>query len=82
VNGIRVDIPSYLVKPGDEIQVCEKSRSNAYYKKLKEDNVFSTLPKWLKRDTENLKGTVIAMPQRDDIDFEVAEHLIVELYSK
>ena len=82
VNGTRVNIPSYLVKPGDEIQVCEKSRSNAYYKKLKEDNVFATLPTWLKRDTENLKGTVLAMPQRDDIDFEVAEHLIVELYSK
>ena len=82
VNGKRVDIASYLVKPGDEIAVCEKSASNEYFKKLKEDNAFGITPKWLERNTENLKGKVVAMPARDDIDYDVAEHLIVELYSK
>lgn len=82
VNGKRVDIASYLVKPGDEIAVCSKSLTNEYFKKLREDNTFSTTPKWLERDTENMKGKVVAMPARDDIDYDVAEHLIVELYSK
>lgn len=82
VNGKRVDIASYLVKPGDEIAVCEKSASNEYFKKLKEDNAFGITPKWLERNTEALKGKVVAMPARDDIDYDVAEHLIVELYSK
>ena len=82
VNGKRVDIASYLVKPGDVIAVSEKSASNSYFKKMKEDNAFAITPKWLERDTENLTGKVVAMPQRDDIDYEVAEHLIVELYSK
>ena len=82
VNGKRVDIASYLVKPGDEIAVCEKSVGNDYFKKLKEDNAFGITPKWLERNTEALKGKVVAMPARDDIDFDVAEHLIVELYSK
>lgn len=82
VNGKRVDIASYLVKPGDEIAVCEKSVGNDYFKKLKEDNAFGITPKWLERNTEALKGKVVAMPARDDIDYDVAEHLIVELYSK
>lgn len=82
VNGKRVNIASYLVKPGDEIAVCEKSRGNEYFKKLKEDNNFVVTPKWLERDTENLQGKVVAMPARDDIDYDVEEHLIVELYSK
>ena len=82
VNGKRVDIASYLVKPGDEIAVCGKSMQNEYFKKLREDNAFNITPKWLERDTENLKGKVVAMPARDDIDYDVAEHLIVELYSK
>ena len=82
VNGKRVDIASYLVKPGDEIAVCEKRAGNDYFKKLKEDNAFGITPKWLERNTEALKGKVVAMPARDDIDYDVAEHLIVELYSK
>ena len=82
VNGKRVDIASYLVKPGDEIAVCGKSMQNEYFKKLREDNAFNITPKWLERDTENLKGKVVAMPARDDIDYEVQEHLIIELYSK
>lgn len=82
VNGKRVDIPSYLVKPGDVIAVCEKSCSNARFKKMKEDDAFTPTPKWLDRDKNTLQGKVIAMPARDDIDFEISEHLIVELYSK
>ena len=82
VNGKRVNIPSYIVKTGDVVAVCEKSCSNAFFKKLKEDDAFAAAPKWLDRDKNALTGTVIAAPARDDIDFEIAEHLIVELYSK
>ena len=82
VNGQRVNIPSYLIKVGDVIAVCEKSVSNAFFKKLKEDDAFVAAPKWLDRDKNNLVGKVIAMPTQADIDFEIAVHLIVELYSK
>ena len=83
VNGQRVDIPSFLVKTGDVIEVREKSRSSVKFKGLLgEDAPIVTLPKWLTRDKNTLQGTVVAMPARDDIDFPVEEHLIVELYSK
>ena len=82
VNGKSVNIPSYLVDVNDVIAVSEKSSSNNRFKKMKEDNAFVAAPKWLDRDTNNLQGKVIALPARDDIDFEIAEHLIVELYSK
>jgi small subunit ribosomal protein S4 len=82
VNGKRVNIPSYLVKAGDVVAVSEKSCSTARFKKMKEDDAFLPTPKWLDRDKNTLQGKVIAMPARDDIDFEIAEHLIVELYSK
>ena len=82
VNGNRVNIPSYLVSNGDVIAVCEKSASNTRFKMLKEADAFVAAPKWLERDKNNLQGKVIAMPARDDIDFEIAENLIVELYSK
>ena len=82
VNGKRVNIPSYLVKVGDVVAVCEKSCSNHRFKKMKEDNAFIAAPKWLDRDTNILQGKVVALPARDDIDFEISEHLIVELYSK
>ncbi|NLH01602.1 MAG: 30S ribosomal protein S4 [Clostridiales bacterium] len=83
VNGRRVDIPSYLVSPGDVIEVREKSRSSVMFKRLLgEDAVVVTPPQWLERDKNSLKGTVLRMPVRDDIDFPVEETLIVELYSK
>ena len=82
VNGNRVNIPSYLVKPGDVVAVCEKSVSNAFFKGLKEADAFVAAPKWLDRDKNNLVGKVIAMPTQADIDFEIAVHLIVELYSR
>ena len=82
VNGKRVNIPSYMVRVGDVIAVCEKSMQNNFYKKLKEDDAFVAAPKWLDRDKNTLQGKVLALPARDDIDFEIEEHLIVELYSK
>lgn len=83
VNGQRVDIPSYLVKAGDVIEVREKSRSSVKFKRLLgEDAPVVNVPKWLDRNKNTLQGTVVAMPTRDDIDFPVEEHLIVELYSK
>jgi len=83
VNGRRVNIPSYLVSTGDVIEVCEGSRSSVMFKRLLgEDAPLFTLPQWLERDRSTLKGTVIKMPVREDIDFPVEETLIVELYSK
>ena len=82
VNGKSVNIPSYLVDVNDVIAVSEKSSSNNRFKKMKEDDAFVAAPKWLERDKNNLTGKVIALPARDDIDFEIAENLIVELYSK
>ena len=82
VNGKRVNIPSFLVKVGDLVAVCEASVSKPRFKKMKEDDAFVAAPKWLDRDKNTLQGTVAAMPARDDIDFPVEEHLIVELYSK
>lgn len=82
VNGKRVNIPSYLVSVGDVIAVCEKSLSTTRFKMMKEADAFVAAPKWLDRDKNNMQGKVIALPARDDIDFEIAENLIVELYSK
>ena len=82
VNGKRVNIPSYTVNVGDVIAVSESSCSTTRFKKMKEDDAFINAPKWLERDKNTLSGKVIALPARDDIDFEIAENLIVELYSK
>ena len=83
VNGKRVNIPSYLVKLGDVIAVSEKSRSSAKFKRIVEDDKFVAAPKWLEKSKNApLEGKVVAMPTRDDLDFEVAVNLIVELYSK
>lgn len=82
VNGGKVDIPSYLVKPGDVISVREKSRSSVRIKEIVEDNAKRVIPKWLDMDRNTLTGKVVTLPERDDIDYEVEETLIVELYSK
>jgi small subunit ribosomal protein S4 len=83
VNGHKVDIPSYLVRVGDVIEVKESSRSSAAFKRLTaEDAPMVTVPQWLVREKNVLKGTVAKMPAREDIDMPVEEHLIVELYSK
>ena len=82
VNGKRVNIPSYQVKPGDVVAVCEKSRTTTKFKSLLEENGKKACPKWIEKANDAFEGKVVAMPARDDIDYEVAEHLIVELYSK
>ena len=83
VNGRRVNIPSYLVKVGDVVEVCEKSRASEKFKRLTgEDAPVVLLPQWLEREKNSLKGTIAKMPVREDIDFPIEEHLIVELYSK
>ena len=83
VNGQRVDIPSFLVKVGDVIEVREKSRASVKFKRLLgEDAIAVNVPKWLDHAKNTLEGKVVALPVREDIDFPVEEHLIVELYSK
>ncbi|GAB2045133.1 30S ribosomal protein S4 [Agathobaculum sp. TL06] len=82
VNGKRVNIPSYQVKPGDVVAVCEKSRSSAKFKTLLEENGKKQCPKWIDKAKDSFEGKIVSMPARDDIDYDVSEHLIVELYSK
>ena len=81
VNGKKVNIPSYRVKVGDVIAVSDKSKDTNRFKALVEGEATALTPKWLEK-TDKLSGKVIALPQRDDIDYPVEEHLIVELYSK
>ena len=83
VNGTKVDIPSYLVKVGDVIEVKDSSRSSVKFKRLLgEDAPVVLVPQWLEREKNALKGTVTRLPVREDIDLPIEEHLIVELYSK
>lgn len=82
VNGRKVDIPSYLVKAGDVIAIRENSRSSDKFKAVLEMNAARPTPKWLDVNAAQCEATVTAMPARDDIDLEVDETLIVELYSK
>jgi len=82
VNGKKVDIPSYRVKVGDVITLKEKTQGSDRMKAIIETNSSRIVPKWLDMDKNTVTGKVIALAQRDDIDFEVEEHLIVELYSK
>ena len=82
VNGKCVNIPSYLVKAGDVIEVKEKCKSSQRYKDVLEVTAGRMVPAWLDVDQENLRGTVKEMPTRDEIDVPVNEMLIVELYSK
>ena len=82
INGKRVDIPSYLVTPGDVITVKDKMKNSDRMKEIVETNASRVVPKWLEMNKETLTGKVVALAQRDDIDYEVQEHLIVELYSK
>ena len=82
VDGKKVDIPSYLVKPGQIITVRERSRDMDYLKELREQGAAKPIPKWLDLDAANLTGKVVALPQRDDIDLTIEEHLIIEFYSR
>ena len=82
VNGKKVNIPSYLVKAGDVIAVVDKSKENGRFKLVKEEGVYGNAPKWLEVDAEKLTAKVVALPTREDIDYPVEEHLIVEFYSR
>ena len=82
VDGQKVDIASYLVKAGQVISIRERSRDMDNLKELREQGASKPIPKWLELDAANLSGTVAAMPQRDDIDLTIEEHLIVEFYSR
>ena len=80
VNGHKADIPSMEVKAGDVIAVKEKSQKSPKFKEIKEMSI--TVPAWMSVDVDKLEGKVVAVPRREEIDTPIAEHLIVELYSK
>ena len=82
VNGKKVNIPSYLVKVGDVVELREKSRSLDKVKGSLEANASRVIPKWLDMDKTTYVAKVVAVPAREDIDLPIEEHLIVELYSK
>ncbi len=82
VNGRRVNIPSFLVKEGDVIAVCDKSKSSAKMKAVLENTATKVVPKWLELDRENHVAKVVSLAAREDIDLPIQETLIVELYSK
>jgi small subunit ribosomal protein S4 len=82
VNGKKVNIPSYLVKPGDVISVREIKKDNGTIKASVEANESRPVPTWLEKDAAKLSGKVVRLAAREDIDLPVEEHLIVELYSK
>ena len=81
VNGKRVDIPSFIVKPGDVITLREKTQEMEVYKAMRE-GTSKLIPAWLSFDAPKLTATVLSIPKREEIDLAIAEHLIVELYSK
>ena len=82
LNGKKVNIPSIIVSAGDVVAVKENFRGSAKCKSLAEALQTKTAPKWLDVDKTNLSAKVVALPQRDDVDFEINEQLIVEFYSK
>ena len=82
VNGKKVNVPSYLVKVGDVITVCETSRSSSKFDAVLASTESRLVPKWLDMNRETLEGKVVAFADREDIDLPIEEHLIVELYSK
>ena len=82
VNGKQVNIPSYLVKAGDVIEIKENKKGSQRYKEILEATAGNMVPEWLEADVENLRGTVKELPNREAIDVPVDEMLIVELYSK
>ena len=82
VNGKRCNIPSAQVKVGDVVAVCQKSQSSVKFKALLEEFGKKATPQWIERAADSFEGKIVALPVREDIDFEVAENLIVELYSR
>ncbi|MGB9867158.1 MAG: 30S ribosomal protein S4 [Bacillota bacterium] len=82
VNGRKVNVPSYMVRPGDKVSIAPKSRELDLIKSLIESGRTRTVPQWLEVSYDNFEGTVLRLPSRDEIDTPIQEHLIVELYSK
>ena len=82
LNGKKVNIPSLIVKAGDVIAVKETSRASVKFKALAEDAATHTAPKWLDVKADAFTAKVVALPTREDVDFDFNEQLIVELYSK
>lgn len=82
VNGKRIDIPSYRIKPGDVISLRENSRKSTKFKEIVELTNGRVVPLWLEANKEDFSAKVVRMPVKEDLDYEVEEHLIVELYSK
>ena len=82
VNGVKTDIASYLVKPGDVIAVRESKRNNGVIKANLEAGAVRPIPEWLELDSKNLSAKVVRLVNREEIDLPVEEHLIIELYSK
>lgn len=80
VNATKQNIPSFAVKAGDVIKVKEKSTASPKFKEIKDMSI--SVPSWITVDAEKLEGKVVTLPRREDIDTPIAEHLIVELYSK
>lgn len=82
VNGKKIDIPSYRIKPGDVISLRENSRKSTKFKEIVELTNGRVVPLWLEANKEDFSAKVVRMPVKEDLDYEVEEHLIVELYSK
>jgi small subunit ribosomal protein S4 len=82
VNGRKVDIPSYQLNANDEISVREGSRDNEFIKQARDFTSHQPVPAWIEVDRDNLKGRLLALPKREDLNLPVNEQLIVELYSK
>jgi len=82
VNGRKVDVPSYLVKPGDQIGLKERIRKNAFLLASVDQTRARGIPEWLSLDAEGLKGSVLALPPRESITLPIQEQMIIELYSK
>ncbi|NMB42184.1 MAG: 30S ribosomal protein S4 [Firmicutes bacterium] len=82
VNGNKINIPSYLTKPGDIIAVREKSRNRPFFKELAEWGAAQGTVDWLEVDRDNMSGKILNVPSREELDIPISEHLIVELYSR
>ena len=82
VNGKKIDIPSYRIKPGDVISLRENSRKSTKFKEIVELTNGRVVPLWLEANKEDFSAKVVRMPVKEDLDYDVEEHLIVELYSK
>jgi small subunit ribosomal protein S4 len=82
VNGKKVNIPSYILKPSDAVEVKEKSRKNGFIQEAMESAMQRGIPAWLELDGENFRGVFKALPTREEITHPIQEQMIVELYSK